>query len=419
MQGARADIGGRGLTALFAGQATSLLGNQATAFVFSVYVLRDVDRVLLWSVILFSGYFCGTVTSFASGPLLSRLGSRTMLLVACCSGAVASATLLLLYGTGVLEPWMLLATNAISGATIGIQEPSFIKLLYSAAEGDAVVRLQGIAQTIAAVAFATAPGLAALMYDTTGMGSVLVLDLISFGALAAAVLRLPALREEAGETEPAKYRVLWRRRSFTNVVVLIAAAQLFLSTRQTLRAPVILDANPNNSATLATVLTVGAIGGILGGLVVSWVGDRLSYRKALAGGLIASGLVGQSLFGLVPNVWAWSSATFVVSALAPLLASIGYAAALQGMPAHLQSHAVAFMRGCVAVTVPVAVLAAGPATDAAAAVSGTRVSEGGALVMVATGLFVAGLGIGAWLTISDRKPHSDGSPSSGAVRFTH
>jgi MFS family permease len=421
-----AEISRARLGCLLLGQGASLLGNQATAFVFSVWVLGRTQGVGTWSLILFCGYAAGAVASFLTGPVLRRLGSRTLILAACAGGATASFALLVLHVTGVLEPWMLVFTNTLAGATIGVQDPAFIRLLLRLGGDGRATRLQGVAQSLNALAFAAAPGLAAVLYETVGMGVVLCFDLVSFAVLALAVAttaRVPAgLAVEASASgttgKQIGYRALLRYRGYRRIVVVLTLANFFLGVRQNLRAPIVLGLSQDGTRVLAAVLTAGAVASVGGGLALSLMRRQVPEALGLAGAVVVSGIVGQALFGWGRGPVLWVVASVTVSALSPVIMSVGYTLSVTSLSEPLRSHGVAFARGCVALALPAAIGLAGPATalftTAGSATGPQETALASARVMVVSGLLTAVVGALAFLAAcrSARQPTPTASAES-------
>jgi MFS family permease len=392
---------------LIFGQAASLLGSQCTAFVFSVWILGRTDGVGTWSLILFCGYTGGALASFLTGPVLRRIGSRAPMLAACIGGSLASTALLVLHVSGVLEPWMLIVANTLAGAAVGVQDPAFIRLLFHIGGDDGASRLQGAAQSLNAFALAAAPGVGVVLYKTVGMDIVLCFDLLSFSILAISVLttpRIPAGPAAAmhGRTgSRVGYRTLLQYRNYCRIVAVLALASFFLSMRQNLRAPIILGFTHGDTSVLAVVLTAGAVASVGGGLALSLRRRPLSESSALAGAVMVSGVAGQALFGWGRGPVLWVIGSVVVSAMAPVITSVGYTLSVTSLPETLRSHGVAFGRGCVALALPAAVGLAGPATRLFASDTASTGPQETALaaarVMVTSGLFAAAVGALAFL----------------------
>ncbi|GAA2679402.1 MFS transporter [Streptomyces lunalinharesii] len=413
-----AEVSRTRLGCLLFGQGASLLGNQATAFVFSVWVLGSTKGVATWSLILFCGYAAGALASFLTGPVLRRLGSRTLMLAACAGGATASFALLALHMTGALEPWMLVFTNTLAGATIGVQDPAFIRLLLRLGGDGRATRLQGVAQSLNALAFAAAPGLAAVLYETVGMRVVLCCDLVSFAVLALAVATTPDLplasaaeASAPGTTgERVGYRALLRYRAYRRIVVVLTLANLFLGVRQNLRAPIVLGLSQDGTNVLAAVLTAGAVASVGGGFALSLLRKQVPESLGLATAVVVSGIAGQALFGWGRGPALWIVASVTVSALSPVITSVGYTLSVTSLPEPLRSHGVAFARGCAALALPASIGLAGPATafltTGASAAGPQETALSSARVMVASGLLTAAVGALAFLAArrSARQP---------------
>ena len=84
-------------------------------------------------------------------------------------------------------------------------------------------------------------------------------------------------------------------------------------------SPTILSHAGNDESTLATILSIGAFGGIAGGGILSiWGGPRRRVMGILFGG-VAACLIGISLFGLAGSVLVWAAASFFFSFFEPFI----------------------------------------------------------------------------------------------------
>lgn len=382
------------LIGLFVGQGTSLAGSQATAFAFSVIVLRQ-SGLVVWSIILFAGYLMGAVGSFAAGPAIRRHGPRTLMIAGCVGGAVASSALLILTAANSFEVWMLICTNSLLGACTGLQQPAYLQLLYEEAVEGKAARLQAIAQTVGAVALVAGPALGAVFYELLGVESVLVFDVATFGMLGCVLVTLPrgAPAVALGNTAKPQYRSLLAHRSFVVLISVFTLSGLFLGVRQSLRPAIVLGSPVGGTTVLATVLVVGALAAIPGGILYSVFATRWPTRVVLLISFIGTGIVGQAFFGLFSGVVAWSISSAAVGAFSPIMVAAAYTMLFEKLPTELRSHGIAFARGCAALSLPVAVLASGPAASAVASLSDVSVLSAADYIMVATGCATAVLGL--------------------------
>lgn len=352
---------------LLAGQGLSLVGTQGTAFAFSVYVLQNSDGIAVWSGILLSGYILGATASLSVGPAVRKWDLRTVLLVGIGLATTSCAALIGLTASGVLSPWMLIITNGIAGAAVGLQEPTYVLTVMRAGSAQSRPRRQASAQTVNAVAFVVAPAAAVALYSSVGLVGVLLVDLISdltFGGFVAWWVRpLTVAGDEKVQREAGTFRLLARQRSFMIVVAAVSGVNLCLGLRQTLRSPIVLDNPSGGPSVLATVLTVAALSSVVGGILYTFVAKIVPVAVAFTASIVCSGVAGQAAFGWADRPAGWIVASCVISLFAPVLSASGYTLALEGVAEHLQAHAVSIARSGAAIALPASITLAVPFTD--------------------------------------------------------
>lgn len=145
-----------------------------------------------------------------------------------------------------------------------------------------------------------------------GLGEIPVGAMAAGGAADASEVvlgRLAALRKEWVDG----LRVAWRHR----VLRLLLAFSLITSIGEgimgTLFAPFVRDVLHGGGQAFGLIVSVQAIGGIVGGFVAAALGDRLSAARLFGWGAVTFGLVDLAMF-LYPLVWVeiWPAAVCMV-----------------------------------------------------------------------------------------------------------
>jgi hypothetical protein len=98
---------------------------------------------------------------------------------------------------------------------------------------------------------------------------------------------------------------------------LFMVAGVFLAIGATLMAPLVLNGSHENEPALATVQSIGAVGGIVGGVLLSlWGGTKRRIHTILIGGVGAS-LLGVMWLGLSQTILMWSIGSFFFAFFEP------------------------------------------------------------------------------------------------------
>jgi DHA3 family macrolide efflux protein-like MFS transporter len=179
----------------------------------------------------------------------------------------------------------------------------------------------------------------------------------------------------------------------------------------TVLAPMILARTANNQLAFASVQSAGAIGGIVGGLVMStWGGFKRRVHGVLLGWALAS--VFQVMFGLGRGLPIWLPAIFVLGAFIPLIDGSNQAIWQAKVAPDVQGRVFSARSLIAGIMQPLAPLIAGPLADFILE-PGMRVGgslspvfswlvgigpgTGMALIFIFTGLLASLAGLGGYL----------------------
>jgi hypothetical protein len=125
----------------------------------------------------------------------------------------------------------------------------------------------------------------------------------------------------------------------------------------------ILARTGNNELALGTTQSVGAIGGVLGGLVMSaWGGPKRLVHGVLLGWILF-GLFGETFIGLGQSVPVWAVASFCMAFFGPVINASNQAIWQAKTEPDVQGRVFSARRMIAWMVVPLAQLLAGPLAD--------------------------------------------------------
>jgi DHA3 family macrolide efflux protein-like MFS transporter len=207
------------------------------------------------------------------------------------------------------------------------------------------------------------------------------------------------------------FRYIFKRPSLLGLQTVFMIGNFFASIAYTLQAPMILARTNSNSLIFGSVQTAGAVGGVIGGLLMSaWGGTKKKVHGVLTGWAI-SGLFGFTVIGLGQGLPVWAAGAFLGAATIPLINSSNQAIWQSKVAPDLQGRVFATRRLIAWFINPIATLLAGPLADLVfePAMSepsflssnfswlvGYGAGAGMALIIVFCGLAMAGVGIGGY-----------------------
>jgi len=172
-------------------------------------------------------------------------------------------------------------------------------------------------------------------------------------------------QEQGSLLREAKYGLtyIFSRPSLLGLQLVFLTANFFIGLPFAVRAPLILARTNSDPTVFGLVNTTGAVGGFVGGLVMSaWGGPKRRVHGVLSGWILAS-LFGVVLMGLGREVIIWSAASFLGSFMTPVINGSNQAIWQSKVPPDLQGRVFSIRRLIAWFVNPLAMLIAGPLAD--------------------------------------------------------
>jgi hypothetical protein len=302
-----------------------------------------------------------------------------------------------------------------------------------------MIGLAGSASNIMAPAFAGA------LLGRIGIQGIMFIDVITFVFAIVALLFVYIPQPEPSKASAAPnslwqdslfgFRYIWQRPSLLGMQLIFFATNLLAMFGIVLTVPMILARTNNNELILASVQSISAIGGVIGGLVMStWGGPKRKVHGVLIG-MILTGLLGQGLMGIGQGLAIWATAAFASQLLIPILNGSNQAIWQAKVPPELQGRVFSVRRLIAQITAPLATAMAGPLADRVfepAMAAGMPLAQaldwlipagpgaGMAVIFVITGLLATLVGIGGYAVTAVRHietliPDHDALPPNSPV----
>jgi hypothetical protein len=288
--------------------------------------------------------------------------------------------------------------------------------------------------------------LAGALLGPLGVTGLLLIDLVSaaiaIGALLVVQIPQPVNSgaSEAGKgsfREDAVYgfRYIFQRPSLLGLQTVFLVGNFFAGLAFAVMAPMILGRSGNDELVFGSIQSVGAIGGVVGGVAMSiWGGPKRRVHGVLLGWVCTS-ILGQTLLGLGRSLPVWSAGMFFFSFFVPILNGSNQAIWQAKVAPDVQGRVFSARRLIAQLSWPLATLLAGPMADflfePAMAVGGplanrfgglvgTGAGAGMSLMFVVTGLMGMVVGLGGYAVPAIRNaeeilPDHDAAPEPLSV----
>ncbi|MFL1430809.1 MULTISPECIES: MFS transporter [unclassified Nocardiopsis] len=412
----------RRFSLVWSGQFLSAIGSGTAWFAVTLWVWGESGSATLFALLTLLSLAPGLAMAPVAGVLVDRIGPRAAVLIGDGVLAVTSATVLTLYLTGNLEIWHLYVIAVVEGVMESLHLVGYMALIPLLVVEERLVRANGMVSLADPGAEILAPALGGVLLAMTDLSVVLVLDLATFLFAATVLLATPTPRPApAGEEGDGEERRSWavfradlvfgfsyiaRSRPLAVLLGLFFVLNFSGAVSYALTTPLIMLRSGDDHAVLGVVLAAGGVGGVLGALTVSAVGDRVRRMTLVLAGMAAGSVVGPLLMGLAWTPWLWIASALAAGAVLPAVNSAYQAIWQTHVPEEWQGRVFGARRLLAQSSLPLGLLVAGPVVDyaltplfadaggAPAALLGTGKTGATALFLVCAGL----LGLAATLT---------------------
>jgi DHA3 family macrolide efflux protein-like MFS transporter len=415
--------GMRGFTIVWVGQVASLLGTAISNFALTLWAYEVTGKATPLALV---GFFFTTpmvVLSPVVGVMVDRGNRKLMMMLSDLAAALTTALVLTLYISDGLQIWHLYIAATISGAFQGFQWPAYSAAITMMLPKEHYGRANGMLELAGNGSYVFAPIVAGTLLGPLGLTGLLVIDLISaaiaIGALLVVHIPQPA-RSEPGPTVKGSFwedavhgfRYIFQQPSLLGLQTVFLVGNFFAGLAFAVFAPMILGRTGNDELVFGSVQSVGAIGGVVGGVAMSiWGGPKRRVHGVLLGWFCTS-VFGQMVLGLGRSLPLWSVGLFLSGFFSPVINGSNQAIWQAKVPPDVQGRVFTTRRLIAWLVAPLSRLMAGPLVDqvlepamaegsALTTTFGWLVGEGtGAgmgLLFVVAGLFAALTGLSGYL----------------------
>ncbi len=361
-------------TAVAVGQFFSILGTGMMAMALTIWAWRVTGSATALALLGFFVFGPTVVFSPLAGALVDRWNRKLVMMLSDMASGVVTAVFLVLYFTGLLRVWHLFVGATLAGAFQSFQFPAYsaaATLMLPKEHYGRAAALIGLAQSAGGV---FAPIFAGAMIGVIGVGGIMAVDLLTMGLALGALLVVHVPQPEASATGRHVRGSLWReslygfgyilaRPSLLGLQLVFLVGNLLSSLAGTLVAPMILARTQDNAMILGAVQSAGAVGGVLGGLVLSvWGGFKRKINGVMVG-WAGSLLLGELLLGLGRGLYGWAAGAFAGAIFGALINTSNQAIWQRKVPPHVQGRVFAARALIAQVAGPAAMLVAGPLAD--------------------------------------------------------
>jgi len=410
-------------TIVWLGQIVSVLATNMTHFAVTIWVYQETGSATALALVQVFFITPFLLLSPIAGAMVDRYNRKLMMMVSDLGAGLATVALLILQSQGLLEVWHLYVAAVIGGLGNCFQWPAYSAAISTLVPKEQLGRANGMMSLIEAGPGVIAPLLAGALLPVIGLTGIMTIDVATFvfAILALLAVQVPQPRRTAegrqGQgnilTESVYgFKYIFARPSLLGLQLVFLFGNLAAGIGFTVLAPMILARTGNNELQFGSVQSIGAVGGIIGGVVMSaWGGPKRRVHGVLIGHVLL-GLFAQAVLGLNFGWPAWAAGMFVGGLLIPVVNGSNQAIWQSKVAPDVQGRVFASRRLIAWITQPLSPIIAGPLADfvlepamqsggflpnATGWLVGTGPGSGMGLMLVVTGLFAASVGVVGYL----------------------
>ncbi len=314
-----------GFSIVWAGQIVSVLASNMTHFGLTIWAYQETGSATALGAINTAFLLPFILISPFAGAMVDRYNRKLMMMLSDLGAVTATVGILILHLTGRLQIWHLYGAALINGLGNTFQWPAYSAAISTMIPKEKYSRANGMMSLIDTGPSVFSPMLAGALLPIIGLTGILYLDIATFFIAIAALVMVeipqPALTVEgqAGKGSLIKeasfgFRYIFARRGLLSLLMFFLTLNFIGGLAWPIVAPFILSRTANSSAALGATQSAWAIGGVVGGLLLSlWGGFKRKMKNILLGELL-TGIFSMFLFGLGNTLWFWM-ATAAVGAI--------------------------------------------------------------------------------------------------------
>ena len=320
----------RGFAVIWFGQIISMVGSAMTWFAFTIWAWEKTGKASALATISFFAFLPAALLTPVAGALVDRWNRKLVMLLSDFATAVGTLTILLVYTFGDLQLWHIYLVSILAGFFTAFQYPAYAAAVTTMLSKEDYARAGGMLGSARALSGILAPIFAAALLSRLGLSGIMLIDLATFLFAFGTLFFIHIPQPKQTETGLKSKGTLWQeivfgfryikeRGSLRTLTVLFMLAGVFLAIGVTLTAPLVLSLTGNSESALASVQSTGAVGGIVGAVILSlWGGAKRRIHNVLIGGVGAC-LLGILWLGLSQAILLWAIGNFFFAFFEPFV----------------------------------------------------------------------------------------------------
>ncbi|AFY71457.1 major facilitator superfamily MFS_1 [Thalassoporum mexicanum PCC 7367] len=271
---------------IWVGQFVSLIGSEMTNFGITIWAWQVTGQATPLAFILVVTQLPRLIVSLFAGVWVDRFDRKQLMILGDLVAGISTILILGLFLTDNLRIWHLYLSGAVNGVFGYIQGLALTASTSSILPKQYYARAAAFNSIQMSGTYIIAPTIAGVAYAAIGLSGILSIDVITFLVAIGTLSAVYIPRQVQPEANDQPEHIQWQAITFgfsyiaarSGLLALLCfwlVSNFFSSASFALLPAVILARNNNNSAIWGTLFATFGLGGVLGGITLSfWKGPR-------------------------------------------------------------------------------------------------------------------------------------------------
>jgi MFS family permease len=316
-----------GYSILWAGQILSVSAARMVNFGFGVWLFLQTHSAFDLSLMTGAAFVATMLCSPFAGAAIDRLPRRLTIVVGDAGTVVVLGTLLVLFSLHGVQVWELFLANTLIGVLVAFEVPAYsatISLMVAKEDLSRANALRTIADSVQNV---VAPTLGAVALQCLGI-DVVVLIAVLAGAVAAGtvfLVRIPQPDRSAAcatgwwHSAVLGFRYIAARPGLVGLQLTFFVVSMLSVMGWQVLTPMVLLRSGNSELAAGLVQTVGAFGGVVGGVVMLLRPPPVRPVRSVLFAVLAYYSLGRIVLGMGDDMFWWAASWFCSWVCMPFL----------------------------------------------------------------------------------------------------
>ena len=364
----------RAYSVLWGGQVASLLGAGIVDFGLSIWAWELTGRATALALVGFFAFGPTILLSPLAGVAVDRWNRKVGLILPDIAMIAAAGAFLILQWLDLIGLWQVYVLLIFAGSFQAFKFPAYSAATTVMVEKRHYGRASGMLSTAQSMSTVVAPVLAVGAYAAVGIGGVMAMDIVAsmLAIIIVLIVRIPRPpRTEAGKKAEGSiwkqsafgFRYIWERPSLLGLPLLLFTVNVVSLLGYTVIRPMILARTLDDKALLGLIYSIGGVGGVAGGVLMSVWGGPKRRVVGLVVSLALCDAFGGLLVGLGRSFLPWAAGMFLSTFFMPIANGCNQAIWLSKVGPDVQGRVFATRMLIATMGIPISMLLAGPLAD--------------------------------------------------------